>query len=205
MNLSLLNKKVLGLIVLAAFLPVVFASIGVANSQAKAAQTLRLANGKSISLGQTMVSVKESLKNNISEVRPGIYRYPADKKYPAQVNIYTDKGNVAAMLVGRNKKHFQVQNKLHLGVTGTKLSRVFGGRLQTINTKIDIIKHRGYRVGGLGVVTYYLTQTCAPGLGDNIRNGDNVIYLAMVKPGAEKIVRFLHQPLKCVPPTPKPT
>lgn len=196
----LVSRKAVALIALAGVLPVLMIIIGASMAQSSAAKTVRLSTGKSVAIGQSVASLKSTLAGNITEVRPGIFRYPANIKKPAQIDIYTNNNEVVGMLIGRNKKHFQVLNKAHLGMTGTALSRLFGGRLQAVDTTQDFVKQRGYKVGGLGAVSYYLTQTCTAGLGDNIRNGDNVVYLAIVKPGQEKAMKFLNKPLECVPP-----
>lgn len=191
--MAFFNKKIVALVIAAGVLPVALVVAAVIMAQAKKSQTITLANGKSVNLDESVATLKSSFATDINEVAPGVFRYPADTKLPAEVDIYTDKNRVAAILLGRNSNHFQVSNKLHLGMTGATLSALFGGNLQAINTQTDFVKLRGYRVSSIGAVSYYMTQTCTH------LNGDNVEYLAVVKPGSEKVVNFLNHPLTCKP------
>jgi hypothetical protein len=173
---------------------VVFVSAGIIlTRQARASDSIELANSKTVYLGQDADDLEKQFGVEIVERddMPGVYRYPSDYGRPAQANVYTEGGKVVAVIVGRETGHQYLDGKIRVGSSTNELRQVFGKQLTVIDKANGPIKQSGYQVEGRTSVKLFVTETCLK------KNREQVVIMALAKKDSVSKLTYISRPLNC--------
>jgi hypothetical protein len=181
------------LVVAAVFVVIVVSVLLMLNSaSARAAEVVRLTNGKEVRIGQSRGALQKNFGSALRPITNEIYRYPAAVDKPAEATIYLTGGKVSAIMVTRGAGNSQlIEGGIRLGASGKQLQERFGKKLDAIDTQSDPVVQRGYKVVNPKTVSYYVTESCTG------PRYDRVTVLAVSEKGAENNMAFLGKKRNC--------
>lgn len=169
-NVASYPKKAIFLIALALVVGGLIFAFYILN-RATPLQQITLSNGKTVALGQSIESLRETLGEDLfaNPSDPDFYRYPklgTDSRVREEVLIHVANEKTVGIRIIRNENNKQLHTNATIGSSIEELQKYFDNNLTLVDDieKDQPIRVYAYVYSGGGVKSYYFVNSC---LADN--------------------------------------